>query len=174
MGGVIACHAHGRDGEVGEMDGAGLGAWRRVRSPSWGTSLVLGLPVFWSPAVGAWCARRLRWPGSYLGGWAPKWGRIRLGGTPLRDVSRLWGTATVGGGTYSARASPLVRCLAHLGSHFACVAPARPRAPGRRWLRDPDAEPGAHGADGARRGMSGRTAKLWGVPPTYVRTSVLK
>ena len=98
MGGVIACHAHGRDGEVGEMDGAGLGAWRRVRSPSWGTSLVLGLPVFWSPAVGAWCARRLRWPGSYSGDWSRKWGRIRLGGTHLRDVSRLWGTATVGGG----------------------------------------------------------------------------
>ena len=52
MGGVIACHAHGRDGEVGEMDGAGLGAWRRVRSPSWGTSLVLGSPVFWLPFVG--------------------------------------------------------------------------------------------------------------------------
>lgn len=183
MGGVIACHAHGRGGEVGEMDGAGLGAWRRVRSPSWGTSPVIGLPVFWSPAVGAWCARRLRWPGSYSGDWSRKWGRSRLGGTHLRDVSRLWGTATVGGGaaglpsadffgrgcgrlgcretcplvflghgagawvacllvtvrvlvmdahwppfawfllgrlvaqvgTYSARASPLVRCLAHLG-----------------------------------------------------------
>lgn len=91
MGGVIACDAHGRGGEVGEMDGAGLGAWRRVRSPSWGTSLVLGSPVFWSPFVCLlWTRTGPRLLGSYLGGWSRKSGRIRLGLPHLCDVSRIW------------------------------------------------------------------------------------
>lgn len=73
------------------VDVVGWGAGRRVCWPSWGTSLVLGSPVFWSPFVClSWTRTGPRLLGSYLGGWSRKSGRIRLGLPHLCDVSRIW------------------------------------------------------------------------------------
>lgn len=72
------------------------GAQRGIRQMGWGwigcretcplafLGHVAGAWVacLWSRALGACCARRLHWPGSYSGDWSRKWGRIRLGGVP--------------------------------------------------------------------------------------------
>ena len=119
------------------VDVVGWGAGRRVHSSSWGTALVLGSPVFWSPSVCLlWTRTGPRLLGSYLGGWSRKSGRIRLGLPHLCDVSRIW--------------EVILRVL--------LLRVRAPRVDTGSVI--PDAEPGAHGADGARRGMSGWTAKL--------------
>lgn len=155
-GGLIAREV--LSGGFGQVDGAGLGAGRRVRSPSWGTSLVLGSPVFWSPTMGALCAG------------------VIVGLVPSRAI-RLASGGDFGSGFPNQamfRASGDVIC----SRWSRCTRTLRLRAVRRGRLgveavREAG-EGDVVGSADRRREMPGRTSQIGESSPTFVRTNVLE